>query len=91
MIEVAAKSMPVTERQTSAGTQTWWIIDEPELHLGEDIVVPDLAGWRRERMPEYPETAYITHRRDVALLEQESTKVVFPPTSTLERRGARAC
>ena len=22
----------------------WWIVDEPELHLGEDILVPDLAG-----------------------------------------------
>ena len=42
------------------GPGGWWIIDEPELHLGEDIVVPDLAGWRRERMPEYPDTAYVT-------------------------------
>ena len=41
------------------GPGGWWIIDEPELHLDEDIVVPDLAGWRRERMPEYPETAYV--------------------------------
>ena len=35
----------------AGGPGGWWIIDEPELHLGEDIVVPDLAGWRRERMP----------------------------------------
>ena len=42
------------------GPGGWWIIDEPELHVGEDIVVPDLAGWRREWMPEYPETAYVT-------------------------------
>ena len=42
------------------GPGGWWIIDEPELHLGEEIVVPDLAGWRRERMPEYPGTAYVT-------------------------------
>ena len=35
----------------------WWILDEPELHLGRDVVVPDLAGWRRERMPILPETA----------------------------------
>ena len=42
------------------GPGGWWIIDEPELHLGEDILVPDLAGWRRERMPDYPETAYFT-------------------------------
>ena len=41
-----------------SGPGGWWIIDEPELHLGEDIVVPDLAGWRRETMPEYPDAAY---------------------------------
>ena len=42
------------------GPGGWWILDEPELHLGEDILVPDLAGWRRERMPELPGTAYFT-------------------------------
>ena len=40
------------------GPGGWWIIDEPELHLGEDILVPDLAGWRRERMAELPDTAH---------------------------------
>ena len=43
-----------------AGPGGWWIIHEPELHLSQEIVVPDLAGWRRERMPDYPETAYVT-------------------------------
>jgi len=42
----------------SGGPGGWWIVFEPELHLGDDIVVPDLAGWRRETMPEYPDTAY---------------------------------
>ena len=42
------------------GPGGWWILDEPELHLGEDVLVPDLAGWRRERMPELPDTAYFT-------------------------------
>ena len=42
------------------GPGGWWIIDEPELHLGEDILVPDLAGWRRERMADLPDTAYFT-------------------------------
>ena len=42
------------------GPSGWWIIFEPELHVGEEIVVPDLAGWRRERMPDYPDTAYAT-------------------------------
>ncbi|MGH6815138.1 MAG: Uma2 family endonuclease [Hyphomicrobiaceae bacterium] len=40
------------------GPGGWWIIDEPELHLGPHVVVPDLAGWRRERMVELPETAW---------------------------------
>ena len=40
------------------GPGGWWIIDEPELHLGGEIVVPDLAGWRRETMPDYPNTAF---------------------------------
>ena len=35
------------------GPGGWWIVFEPELHLGEDILVPDLAGWRRERMPDW--------------------------------------
>lgn len=33
-------------------------MDEPELHLREDILVPDLAGWRRPRMPDLPGTPY---------------------------------
>ena len=36
------------------GPGGWWILDEPELHLGSDVLVPDLAGWRRTRMPTYP-------------------------------------
>lgn len=37
------------------GPGGWMILFEPELHPGEDVVVPDLAGWRRERMPQMPE------------------------------------
>jgi Uma2 family endonuclease len=36
------------------GPGGWWILFEPELHLSEQVLVPDLAGWRRERMPEIP-------------------------------------
>ena len=45
------------------GPGGWWIVFKPELHLGEDIVVPDLAGWRRETMPKYPDAAYSRSRR----------------------------
>ncbi|HEY3356193.1 MAG TPA: Uma2 family endonuclease [Polyangia bacterium] len=38
----------------------WWILIEPELHLGPDVIVPDLAGWRRERMPLMPNAPFFT-------------------------------
>jgi Uma2 family endonuclease len=38
-----------------AGTGGWHFAIEPELHLGPDVLVPDLAGWRRERMPVFPD------------------------------------
>jgi Uma2 family endonuclease len=40
------------------GPGGWWIIDEPELHLGPNVLVPDLAGWRRERMASYPDAKW---------------------------------
>lgn len=41
------------------GPGGWWILFEPELHFFDlEPVVPDLAGWRLERMPSLPETAY---------------------------------
>lgn len=42
------------------GPGGWWIFHEPELHLGSDILIPDLAGWRRSRMPVYPDEAFFT-------------------------------
>src|SRR5579864_4849347 len=37
------------------GPGGWILLDEPELHLrGGHVLVPDLAGWRRERMPRLP-------------------------------------
>jgi Uma2 family endonuclease len=40
------------------GPGGWWILTEPELHLGDDVLVPDLAGWRRTRLPEMPAEAF---------------------------------
>src|SRR3989304_8389754 len=36
------------------GPGGWWILVEPELHLAADVLVPDLAGWRRERLQKPP-------------------------------------
>jgi len=40
------------------GPGGWLLLDEPELHFGSDILVPDLAGWRRERLPHIGDEAY---------------------------------
>jgi Uma2 family endonuclease len=42
------------------GPGGWILLDEPELHLGEHVLVPDLAGWRRERMPRIQDVPYFT-------------------------------
>lgn len=42
------------------GPGGWLILYGPELHLGSDILVPDLAGWRRERLAAVPRDAYLT-------------------------------
>ena len=65
------------------GPGGWWIVFEPELHLDDDILVPDLAGWRRERMPEVPDTAYLTLAPDWAC------EVLSPSTRKLDLQGKR--
>jgi hypothetical protein len=42
------------------GPGGWLILNEPELHLGDEIVVPDRAAWRRDRMPVVPDAPFIT-------------------------------
>ena len=44
----------------TAGPGGWIFLAEPELHLGDDVVVPDLAGWRRDRLPSLPDQAFLT-------------------------------
>ena len=63
----------------SGGPGGWWILDEPELHLADDIMVPDLAGWRRERMPELPEIAWFELAPDWAC------EVLSPSTAKDDR------
>lgn len=61
------------------GPGGWWILDEPELHLGADVLVPDLAGWRRERMPAIPDVAAFSLAPDWV------TEVVSPSTARHDR------
>lgn len=61
------------------GPGGWVILDEPELHLGQDVLVPDLAGWRRERMPKMPRTV------GVSLAPDWLCEVLSPSTAALDR------
>lgn len=61
------------------GPGGWIILYEPELHLGADVLVPDLAGWRRERMPEIPDAAFATVAPDWVC------EVLSPSTHGLDR------
>lgn len=40
------------------GPGGWIFFSEPELHLAGNVVVPDIAGWRRERLASFPPTAF---------------------------------
>jgi len=66
------------------GPGGWWILDEPELHLGDDVMVPDIVGWRRSRMPGVPETAYFP------LAPDWICEVLSPSTAALDRVGKLA-
>lgn len=49
-----------------AGPGGWWITLEPELHFGDDVLVPDWAGWRRDHMPVFPIVPFFTQAPDWA-------------------------
>jgi hypothetical protein len=53
-----------------------WIVAEPELRLGEEVVASDLAGWRRERMPVYPDAPAFT------LAPDRVCEILSPSTRT---------
>jgi Uma2 family endonuclease len=61
------------------GPGGWWIVSEPELHLGRDVLVPDLAGWRRERMPSFPDVTAFDLPPDWVC------EVISPYTARLDR------
>jgi len=63
------------------GPGGWWILDEVELHLGSDVLVPDIAGWRRSRMtnPPAPTEPFVTVAPDWIC------EVVSPSTETIDR------
>lgn len=61
------------------GPGGWLILDEPEIHIDGDILVPDLAGWRRERVPALPATSWIEVAPDWLC------EILSPSTARIDR------
>lgn len=62
------------------GPGGWLLIVEPELHLPDgDVLVPDLAGWRRDRMAHVPDAA------GIAIAPDWVCEVLSPSTERLDR------
>ncbi len=61
------------------GPGGWWILIEPELHFGDDYVVPDLAGWRRERLPAVPDLPHLELAPDWVC------EILSPSTERIDR------
>lgn len=70
------------QKRRSGGPGGWVFGEEPELHLGPHVVVPDLAGWRRERMSHLPATAFIE-------LAPDWVCEVLSPSTMAHDRGAK--
>lgn len=61
------------------GPGGWWLLSAPELHLGDDVLVPDMAGWRRDAMPVLPNVAAFRQAPQWAL------EVLSPGTARIDR------
>ena len=59
----------------------WWFLFEPELHFGADVVVPDVAGWRRARVPVIPNVPAFDQAPDWVC------EVISPSTARTDRAG----
>ena len=70
-------------QKSRGGPGGWVFMDEPELHFGPEVVVPDLAGWRRERLTTLPETAYLETAPDWVC------EIVSPLTEKYDRGAKR--
>lgn len=71
------------EGASEQGPGGWWILDEPELHLHADVVVPDIAGWGRTRLPVLPDVAFFESPPDWVC------EVVSPSTERNDRGRKR--
>lgn len=62
------------------GPGGWWILDEPEIHFDRNVLVPDIAGWRRASTPHFDyEVAHYQEKPDWVC------EVLSPSTANKDR------
>jgi Uma2 family endonuclease len=61
------------------GPGGWIILDKPELHLGDDVLVPDLAGWRRTRM------SFVAEQPGLTIVPDWVCEVLSKSTEKIDR------
>jgi Uma2 family endonuclease len=61
------------------GPGGWWILLEPELHVSSDVIVPDVAGWRREYLSALPSSAHLE------VVPNWVCEILSPSTARLDR------
>lgn len=76
---LGAMIVPPYQFGRGGGPGDWWILDKPEVHLGEHVLVPDLAGWKKDRMPELPATNWTSIAPDWVC------EILSPATFRLDR------
>ena len=64
------------------GPGGWWILPEPEIHFipHREVLVPDLAGWRRQRLPTIPDIPHFE------LVPDWVCEVLSPATASKDRQ-----
>jgi Uma2 family endonuclease len=61
---VMTLGVPFQHSVGGPGAGRWWFATEVDIRLGENGFRPDIAGWRRERMPDRSSERPVTVRPD---------------------------
>lgn len=65
------------------GPGGWWVLPEPEVHMGPHVLVPDIAGWRKSHMPFPPAQGHLTLTPDWVC------EILSPSTKGFDHRKKR--
>jgi hypothetical protein len=68
---------------SGGGPEGWWILPEPEVHMGPHVLAPDLAGWRKSRLPFPPAQGQFTLTPDWVC------EILSPSTQAFDHKKKR--